>query len=239
MTRGNIVTLAITSVPNSLSSMEDSISPYFFHNSNHPSIVLVSHHLTSANYNTWNGNINILWMLLWLSTFNQTYLCLIGVIAFSQLYILLIALFHRCWSTKPHLGCCLRRNLHILILKPLVVCAMLPLWTILVQNFHLVLLKLYSLVTHLVIKPINYLTCPPIPFSSPVMSFFMSQCFLSKMMTHNPIILIFSLILLFHFIFPFLPIIQQILLLVQFHHILIVPPILGKHLLTFKIIIVA
>ena len=100
------------------------------------------------------------------------------------------------------------------------------------------LLKLYSLVTPLVIKPINYLTCPLTPFLSLVMSFLMSQYFLSKMMTHNPIILIFSLILFFPFLFPFLPIIQQILPLVQFHPLLIVPPGLGEHLFTFKIIIV-
>ena len=54
MTRGSTITRATTGVPNSLSSMEDSTSPYFLHNSDHPSIVLVSHHLTGANYNTWS-----------------------------------------------------------------------------------------------------------------------------------------------------------------------------------------
>ena len=34
--------------------MEDSTSPYFLHNSDHPGIVLVSHHLTGANYNNWS-----------------------------------------------------------------------------------------------------------------------------------------------------------------------------------------
>ena len=53
----------------------------------------------------WNGNINTFWMLLELCTFNQTYLFLIRVIAFSQLSILLIALLHHYWSTKPHLSC--------------------------------------------------------------------------------------------------------------------------------------
>ncbi|RVX19233.1 Retrovirus-related Pol polyprotein from transposon RE1 [Vitis vinifera] len=54
MTRGSTITRATTSVPNSLSSMEDSTSPYFLHNSDHPGIVLVSHHLTGANYNNWS-----------------------------------------------------------------------------------------------------------------------------------------------------------------------------------------
>ena len=54
MTRGITITRATTSVPNSLSSMEDSTSLYFLHNSDHPGIVLVSHHPTSANYNTWS-----------------------------------------------------------------------------------------------------------------------------------------------------------------------------------------
>ncbi|KAL6334486.1 hypothetical protein AAG906_016031 [Vitis piasezkii] len=54
MTRGSTITRATTGVPSSLSSMEDSTNPYFLHNSDHPGIVLVSHHLTGANYNTWS-----------------------------------------------------------------------------------------------------------------------------------------------------------------------------------------
>ena len=54
MTRGSTITQATTSVPNSLPSMEDSTNPYFLHNSDHPGIVLVSHHLTGANYITWS-----------------------------------------------------------------------------------------------------------------------------------------------------------------------------------------
>ncbi|KAL6348402.1 hypothetical protein AAG906_005710 [Vitis piasezkii] len=54
MTRESTITRATTNVPNSLSSMEDSTSPYFLHNSDHPGIVLISHHLIGANYNTWS-----------------------------------------------------------------------------------------------------------------------------------------------------------------------------------------
>ena len=36
------------------SSMENTHSPFFLHNGDHPGLVLVSHILTGANYNTWS-----------------------------------------------------------------------------------------------------------------------------------------------------------------------------------------
>ncbi|RVW86700.1 hypothetical protein CK203_039803 [Vitis vinifera] len=36
------------------SPLEDSSSPFFLHNGYHPSLILVSHHLTRTNYNTWS-----------------------------------------------------------------------------------------------------------------------------------------------------------------------------------------
>ncbi|XP_024019325.1 uncharacterized protein LOC112090984 [Morus notabilis] len=56
MARGNNRQVQITGSSGSPSSsqMEDSSSPYFLHNGDHPGLVLVSHHLTGSNYNTWN-----------------------------------------------------------------------------------------------------------------------------------------------------------------------------------------
>ncbi|KAJ9672999.1 hypothetical protein PVL29_026323 [Vitis rotundifolia] len=36
------------------SQMDDYESPYFLDNGDHPTVSLVSHHLTGGNYNTWN-----------------------------------------------------------------------------------------------------------------------------------------------------------------------------------------
>ncbi|KAL5570585.1 hypothetical protein UlMin_027160 [Ulmus minor] len=41
----------------SLPSMEDSGSPYYLHNGDHPSLVLVSHPLSGSNYNTWRRSM--------------------------------------------------------------------------------------------------------------------------------------------------------------------------------------
>ncbi|KAJ9698651.1 hypothetical protein PVL29_007626 [Vitis rotundifolia] len=34
--------------------MEDVSSPFFLHSGDHPELILVSHHLTGSNYNTWS-----------------------------------------------------------------------------------------------------------------------------------------------------------------------------------------
>ena len=34
--------------------MEDSSSPFYLHNGDHPGLILVSHHLSGSNYNNWS-----------------------------------------------------------------------------------------------------------------------------------------------------------------------------------------
>ncbi|KAL6325185.1 hypothetical protein AAG906_023030 [Vitis piasezkii] len=34
--------------------MEDSSSPFYLHNGDHPRLILVSHHLSGSNYNNWS-----------------------------------------------------------------------------------------------------------------------------------------------------------------------------------------
>lgn len=49
---------AVVNTP-SASAMEDSGSPYFLHNGDHPGLILVSHQLTGSNYNTWSRSMEM------------------------------------------------------------------------------------------------------------------------------------------------------------------------------------
>ena len=54
MARGNQPNQRVVIGSSEVSAMEDVSSPFFLHNGDHPGLILVSHHLTESNYNTWS-----------------------------------------------------------------------------------------------------------------------------------------------------------------------------------------
>ena len=48
------------------SPIEDSNSPFYLHNGDHPGFILISHHLFGNNYNTWSRD-----MMMALTTKNK------------------------------------------------------------------------------------------------------------------------------------------------------------------------
>ena len=54
MARGNQPNKRAMIRSSEVSTMEDVSSPFFLHNGDHPELILVSHHLTESNYNTWS-----------------------------------------------------------------------------------------------------------------------------------------------------------------------------------------
>ena len=78
--------------PMSPSSSEDTTSPFFLHNGDHPGLFLVTHQLTRPNYNTWNRS-----MLMALTTKNKiTFID--GTIPKSSPQDLLVGAWTRCDS---------------------------------------------------------------------------------------------------------------------------------------------